>query len=153
MSKLAVAIDHTPDVQGKALAGIGAIKGEFRCKIVVPNTWALSCSLDIDSAVKTLYPNANRWDYAVEYNDEVFFLEFHPAETSSVSIMLKKLEWLKMWLKEKAPEINALKSKTHNPYCWIGSGSFNIIKTSSQYRKLAAAGMLPKTQWNYSTLK
>ena len=35
MSKLAVAIDHTPDVQGKALAGIGAIKGEFRCKIVV----------------------------------------------------------------------------------------------------------------------
>lgn len=153
MSKLALAIEQTPDVQGKAQAGIGAIKREYRVRIVVPDTRALLCSLDIDNAVKTLYPDANRWDYALEYNKEVFFLEFHPAETSAVSIMLKKLEWLKMWLRMKAPEIDALKSTSYNPYYWIGSGSFNIIKTSSQYRKLAEARLLPKKQWIYNTLK
>ena len=153
MSRLSNAIEKTPEVQGNGKIGMGAIKGEYRSKIIVPNTRLLTCTLDIDGSVKNLYPNDNRWDYALEYNDEVFFVEFHPAETSAVAKMLVKLEWLKGWLTTKAPKINELKTTTHNPYHWIGSGSFNIIKTSSQYRKLAVAGMIPRSQWNYNLLK
>lgn len=153
MSRLLAAVDNTPNVKGKAQVGKGAIKKGYHSKIIVPNTRLLSCSLDIDGAVKAYYPNANRWDYALEYNDEVFFLEFHPAETSSVSIVLKKLQWLKKWLEEEAPKIDALKSNTCTPYYWIGSGSFNIIRNSSQYRELAQKKLLPITSWNYNILK
>lgn len=153
MSKLAQAIEKTPDIKGHAQVGKNAIKGEYRSKIVVPNTKLLTCSVDIDNAVATLYPNENRWDYAIEYNKEVFFIEFHPAETSSVTVVLKKLEWLKEWLKKKAPKIDELKSAEHYPYYWIGSGSFNILKTSAQYRRLTEARLLPKTQWNYKNIK
>ena len=152
MQKLAIAIDNTPEIKGHAKVGKSAIKNEYRLKVVVPNPKLLTCSVDIDSAVHSLYPNANRWDYALEYGEDVFFLEFHPAETSEVGKVLAKLDWLKVWLKTKAPDIQKIATTNYMPYYWIGSGSFNILKTSSQYRRLATAHLLPKSEWNYNKL-
>lgn len=41
-----------------------------------------------------LYPNASRWDYAIGYDQKAWFVEVHPANTSNVKEMLKKVEWL-----------------------------------------------------------
>lgn len=153
MPRLSSAIEQTPDVRGHSKVGKSAIKKQYRSKVVVPDTRLLTCSLDIDSAVCALYPDANRWDYAVEYNDQVFFLEVHPVETSEIKTVLAKLAWLETWLKTKATEIDKLKATDYNPYYWIASGSYNILRTSSQYRNLATSHLLPQTEWNFNKIQ
>ena len=89
-----------------------------------------------------MYPRGNRWDYALEYEAEVYFIEVHSAYTSEVSTVLKKLQWLKDWLQKQAPEIIKLRAKKQ-PYYWIQSGKFGILPHASQYRKAAQASILP----------
>ena len=101
-SLLKTAVEHTDDVKGNFKAGLGAIKNNERQKFVLPDPRLIGGSLDIDSSTKTLYPDAFRWDYAVEYDKETFFIEIHPGSTSEIQTVIAKLDWLKHWLKEKA---------------------------------------------------
>ena len=141
---LEMAVALTPDVKGCFKKGVQAVKGEYRPKIQVMESRALTGSVDIDSATLALYPNANRWDYAIEYNDTTFFVEFHPASTGNVAEMIEKRTWLNWWLQEKAPLINALKPANKIAYHWIATGSIKILNGSRQYRMLATKGLLPK---------
>lgn len=152
MSRLQTAIENTPDVQGNGKIGKTAIKNEYRSKIIVPIPRKLTYSLDIDEAVKNLYPEDSRWDYALEYDDEVYFLEFHPADTSQINIVLAKLSWLKQWLLSNAPKINELKSLKNYPFYWVATQSIHISPTSSQYRRLATNKLLPQKVWNFSKI-
>ena len=93
--------------------------------------------------VQGLYPNENRWDYAIDYNGEVFFFEVHTANTSEVSTVLKKLSWLKDWLVQKAPEINALKATTKTPFYWVQSNGYHILRNSCQERLVVQQGLKP----------
>jgi len=138
------AVAQTPDVSGHFMSGIQAVKREYHSKIHVSNSRNLTGSVDVDNATQSFYPNANRWDYAIEYSDKTYFVEFHPASTGNVSEMTEKLSWLNWWLKEKAPLINVLKPMKGNAYNWIATGSIKILNGSRQYRQLAALGLLPK---------
>lgn len=138
------AVAQTLDVTGHFMKGIQAVKKEYHAKIQVLNPRDLTGSVDIDTVTSRLYPDANRWDCAIEYNSETFFVEFHPASTSNVDEMIGKLLWLDWWLKEKAPLISALKSKKGNAYHWVATGSIKILSSSKQYRQLARRGLLPK---------
>ena len=151
-SKLKEAVDETPDVKGNHRKGLMALKGSDRELIIVPDTRKIGGSLDIDSTTKRLYPNAARWDYAVEYDGETFFIEVHPASTTKLDVMLSKLEWLKGWLKTEAPRIDALKAKSKHPYHWVHTGSSKIVKGSKQYKQLATHKLLPVKVWNYARL-
>lgn len=151
-SKLKEAVDETPDVKGNLRKGLMALKGSDRELIIVPDTRKIGGSLDIDSTTKRLYPNAARWDYAVEYDGETFFIEVHPASTTKLDVMLSKLEWLKGWLKTEAPRIDALKAKSKHPYHWVHTGSSKIVKGSKQYKQLATHKLLPVKVWNYARL-
>lgn len=151
-SKLKEAVDETPDVTGNHKKGLMALKGSDRELIIVPDTRKIGGSLDIDSTTKRLYPNAARWDYAVEYDGETFFIEVHPASTTKLDVMLSKLEWLKGWLKTEAPRIDALKAKSKHPYHWVHTGSSKIVKGSKQYKQLATHKLLPVKVWNYARL-
>lgn len=141
---LGKAVAQTSDVTGHFMSGIQAVKKEYHSKIQVSNPRNLTGSIDIDTETFPLYPNENRWDYAIEYNKETFFVEFHPASTSNVDEMIGKLSWLDWWLKEKAPLISALKPKKGNAYHWVATGSIKILNGSRQYRQLAERGLLPK---------
>ncbi len=152
ISKLKEAVDETPDVMGNHKEGLMALKASDRKLIIVPNSRKIGGSLDIDNTTKSLYPNDTRWDYAVEYDDEIFFIEVHPASTTKIDLMLSKLEWLKGWLKTKAPRIDALKAKSKPPYHWVHTGSSKITKGSKQYKQLATHKLLPVKVWNYDTL-
>ena len=151
-SKLKEAVDETPDVKGNFRKGLMALKGSDSELIIVPDTRKIGGSLDIDSTTKRLYPNAARWDYAVEYDGETFFIEVHPASTTKLDVMLSKLEWLKGWLKTEAPRIDALKAKSKHPYHWVHTGSSKIVKGSKQYKQLATHKLLPVKVWNYDSL-
>lgn len=151
-SLLKIAVDNTEDVKGQFKTGLGAIKSNEKQKFVVPDTRKITGSLDIDSSTKRKYPQANRWDYAIEYDKETFFIEIHPASTSEIQTFLAKLTWLKQWLKEKAPEINALKPKNKQPYHWVYTSKFAILPHSKYGRQLAQMNLMPVKHWNYSLL-
>ena len=151
-SLLKAAIEKTDDVKGQFKVGLGAIKGNEKQKFVVPDTRKITGSLDIDTSTKEKYPLENRWDYAVEYDKETFFIEIHPGSTSEIPIVLAKLEWLKKWLKEKAPAINALKPKDKQPFHWVYTNKFAILPNSKYARQLAQLNLMLVKQWNYSTL-
>ena len=151
-SLLKLAVDKTEDVKGQFKTGLGAVKGNERQKIVVPYTRKITGSLDIDTSTAAKYPKANRWDYALEYDNETFFIEVHPGSTSEIPTIIAKLIWLKQWLKEKAPEIDVLKPKDKQPYHWIYTSKFAILPNSKYARQLAQKNIMPVKQWNYSSL-
>lgn len=145
------AVEKTPDVCKGYKAGLGAL-GKYAAKISVPDPAKIEGSLDIDGETVRLYPDANRWDYAICYDGEVFYMEVHSAYTSEVSRVLKKLDWLKWWLNAKAPRIHKLTTKTHQPYYWVQSEKFAIIKHSPQYRAVVAKKLLPINILDLKTL-
>jgi hypothetical protein len=136
-----IAVENTPDIANCYQSGLQAL-GKYSKKIDLAETTLCSGSVEIDECTKAKYPNDPRWDYALCYNSEVFFVEVHTANTSEVNAVLNKLQWLKDWLNKEAPEINKLKAK-NQPYIWIQSNDFHIPKTSPQYRLAVQKGIKP----------
>jgi hypothetical protein len=139
------AVLATPEVENCFQAGLQAL-GKYSQKITPANLSKCEGSLDIDACTLTLYPNQSRWDYALAYDSKVYFVEVHPAETGEVSTILRKLQWLKEWLSQKAPEINQLRADA--PYFWIQSGRFSILKNSPQAKQIAQYGIRPIPKLN-----
>lgn len=138
-----MAVDSTPDVRGHYMKGLTALKGNHRNRVKAKDTRELDGSVDIDAATAPVYPQEHRWDYAIGYAGKAHFVEVHPATTSEMETVLKKKAWQEKWLREKAPEIEKLKAD--HPYHWIASGRTAILQTSSQYKRLALCGLLPKS--------
>lgn len=136
-----LAVENTEDVKDGFREGKQAIKNADSDKVEAANERKIQGSLDIDSQVKALYPDAARWDYALSYDDIVYFFEVHPAETSEVDKMISKVRWLREWLRTKATEIDKL-PKAEHPYVWLPSGRYNILPTGKYGQKLALAGIV-----------
>ncbi len=145
------AVEQTTQVAGAYKAGLLAF-GEYSSKVVVPDNRLLGGSVDIDAATVEIYPNDNRWDYAFDYNGEVFFIEVHTASTSETSTVLRKLSWLKVWLREQAPKIDQLKSSIIPPFYWVQSKQYALPVHTPQYRKAMSAKLIPIKEWNYELL-
>ena len=60
-------------------------------------------------------PNSNRWDYGIGLptvqgrGEAVLWLEVHHASSGEAKAVIKKLEWLQLWLREQAPRLDALR--------------------------------------------
>lgn len=135
-----IAVENTPDVKNGFCVGLKAVKNSDRNKVDATDPKKIQGSLDIDGQVWKKYPDDNRWDYALSYDDKIYFFEVHSASTSEVDAVIKKLGWLKDWLKNKAPEINKLQ-KGNQPYTWVQSGSYSILSLGSYAKKLAVNGI------------
>lgn len=135
-----IAVENTPDVKNGFCVGLKAVKNSDSNKVDATDPKKIQGSLDIDGQVKKIYPNDNRWDYALSYDDKIYFFEVHPASTSEVDAVIRKLRWLKDWLKNKAPEINNLQ-KGNQPYMWVQSGSYSILPLGPYTKKLAENGI------------
>lgn len=142
-----VAIENTEEVKNGFCVGKQAIKRADRSKVAVAIGSKLQGSLDIDSLVKALYPHEPRWDYALSYDDKIYYFEVHPAETSEVDKVVSKVKWLKDWLKTKATKINEL-PKAEYPYTWIQSGRYAILPTAKEKMKLSVAGIATANKLN-----
>lgn len=145
------AVEQTPQIAAAYKAGISAF-GDYASKVIVPDNRLLGGSVDIDLATVELYPNENRWDYAFDYNGETFFIEVHTASTSETSTVLRKLDWLKVWLREQAPKLEKLKSKVIPPFYWVQSKQYALPTHTPQYRKAMSAKLIPIKEWNYELL-
>ncbi|MFC0318680.1 MULTISPECIES: hypothetical protein [Olivibacter] len=136
------AVTATPDIRMCFQKGLKALGGNSR-KISLADNSKCEGSLDIDNCTRTLYPQSNRWDYCFCYRNEIYFVEVHTANTTEVSTVIRKLQWLKDWLNHQAPELNKLKASSRHPFYWIQSSKFNIPATSKQFRTVVQAGIKP----------
>ena len=141
VSAFQLAVENTEEVKNGFRPGKQALKNADRNKVDAADRKKLQGSLDIDSQVKAFYPQSPRWDYALSYDDKIYFFEVHPAETSEVDRVINKVKWLKHWLKSKAVSIDNLPKAAH-PYIWIQSGRYAILPTAKEKMKLSVSGII-----------
>lgn len=138
------AVEGTPDVAGGYNSGLQALEKVDKNAVKLADDHKVDGSLNIDRETKHIYPNDSRWDYAIGYEGKVYFVEVHPANSSNISEMTKKKEWLKNWLNSKAPLLDALPSG-HSRFLWAATESgVHISKQASYKRQLAQLGLNPK---------
>jgi len=119
--------------------GLGAITGSEGKGQIVPGNATVESSVAVDEDCREAYPNHARWDYLVGATKpkatlpHAFFIEVHSAETSEVSKMEAKLDWLLQFLAR--PKQAAL-AKLPRSFHWVASGRINIPRHLPQYKKL-----------------
>jgi hypothetical protein len=121
-----------------AKKGLGAVSKGNKQKIKFKNPKSISCSVDIDACLKRICPDQSRWDYGFGVDAKSIFLEVHPATTGEVRVVLKKLAWLKSWMKENCPGFD----RTEKSYYWLASGKVAVLANSPQRRLLAGSGLV-----------
>lgn len=132
-------------------AGLGAIKGCYRPCIQARDTRMLRGSLDLDGALETIEPGNHRWDYGIGLQlvgngpEIAVWVEFHPASTSEVDVVLKKLDWLREKLRvfKQLGKLTQTAAQTGvRNFHWLPTGSgVHIPSHTPQARRLAAQGL------------
>lgn len=102
----------------------------------------LTGSVNVDAALRSSHPNAARWDYGIgiarpHKPDCVVWLEVHPASSTHIKTVLRKLDWLRTWLGKYALPLQQLPAA----YIWVSTGSVAMTRNSPQFRRLAQAGL------------
>lgn len=137
------AVVRTADLGASAFRyGLQAL-GNNSSKIRAANTRSLVGSVALEIALRDRYPNDPLWDYGVGVKQSArvsaLWIELHPASTSEVRTVLRKLEWLKNWLKDRAPALQKLTGV--QSYFWVATGGVHIRQGSPQARLLQSAGL------------
>ena len=136
----------TPKLAGQWQAGLGALRPQDKSHVTPEDTSTarLRGSVDIDSALTASDPNGNRWDFAIGYqhanrSDEyIYWVETHTGSDSQISLVLRKLAWLKTWLKGDGKKL----AKFDKSFVWFPSGATSFTKGATQVRMLADQGLL-----------
>lgn len=122
--------------------GIQAVKKEYRIRIKFPDTKKCGGSVDFDEALKERYSQENRWDYGIEYDGNLIFIEFHPAKISEVPCMVRKVDFFRGWLSTECCAIAGLPhfEKDCRKYYWVASGkdSLKLLPSSRYARQMAS---------------
>lgn len=139
------AVEATLEVADGYRSGLKALRRGYSDKIDVADSRKINGSLDIDTNTALLHPADHRWDYAIGYDGKIYYVEFHPANTSEVTLVIEKLRWLKKWLKERAVRIDS-QPKGNPAYSWIQSGKGALLPSSKEYRQAAANGIIPRSR-------
>ncbi len=139
------AVGNTPHLEGKWIAGLGALRAEDKPNIVPSDPRRLRGSVDIDTALRKLqkYSQANRWDFAIGFqhsnrrNEFVYWVEVHTGSDSQISVVLRKLEWLRQWLGGEGVPLADFECE----FVWVPSGATKFTKRSRQVKVLAEKGL------------
>jgi len=137
------AVQATASVQAYYRRGLQALPNNHAKRIQCANTQQLTGSINVDEALRATEPNSPRWDYGIGLRrksaESAIWVEVHPASSTGVKDMLDKLQWLRNWLRERAPALAAL---TQGDYYWLSTdGTIAITPNSPQAKRLAAAGL------------
>jgi hypothetical protein len=139
------AVEATPNLNGKWKKGLRALRAEDKRHVRIQDASEarLRGSVDIDSALRDQYPNANRWDFAIGYQhtdrrDEfIYWVEFHTGSDNQIGVVLRKLEWLKTWLRAEGWEL----ARFEKLFVWVPSGATSFTQGSPQVKSLVTRGI------------
>lgn len=138
------AVRSIPSISSAYQDGIQALSASEKSAVRIADTRSLAGSVDLDHALEQQYPNDARWDYGVGVSgasrDRVVWLEFHPANSHSVSEVVQKSKWLQKWLKADGAPLRDLSGEKLD-LRWVPTGRVSIRRGSSEQRKLATAGV------------
>ena len=115
------AVEETPSISHAFKAGVKALEPHDRTRL--ESKTKATGSLNLDETLKRQFPNENRWDYAIGLpknhgRETVLWLEVHSMSSGQSKVVIKKLNWLKMWLRDNAPLLHAL----NKVFVWQVSG-------------------------------
>lgn len=144
-------------VQDAYCVGKQALADSHAQKVECGKANRISGSIDLDSALSDLpaYAQSPRWDYGLGYQpptgrEVAVWIEVHSASTGEVGAVLRKLAWLKSFLRNECEDLWQLTIAAcdyREPYVWVASGAVHINKNSRQARQLSAAGVAwPKSK-------
>ena len=137
------AVEATPNLAGRFQKGLQALRAQDRPHVEAENTRRLVGSIDVDSALQQVEPNANRWDFAIAYQhtnrdtELIYWTELHSASDSEVKVVIKKAIWLLGWLKAEGKRLAAFE----RDIVWISSGPTSFQLTGPQRKQMAQAGL------------
>lgn len=139
------AVAKTPHLEGQWKSGLGALRSQDKLNIVPADPRRLSGSVDLDTALRKLqdHSQANRWDFAIGFQhsnlkrDFIYWVEIHTGSDREISVVLRKLEWLRQWLRgDGAPLANF-----NCQFVWVPSGATKFTKRARQVKVLAGHGL------------
>jgi len=122
--------------------GLQALSKTDRRRLACNTPSKIVGSINLDQALRPRHPNEPIWDYGVglhsaHNSDYVKWIEVHPASSSHIAEVLKKLNWLRGWLRNSASSLDALPRE----FIWVASGKVALQKGSPQIRRIAQAGL------------
>lgn len=111
------AVEAAPSIAHAYQPGIQALMPADKKRLVAAEI--VTGSVALDDALRDRFPNANRWDYGIGLPagraEQVLWLEVHHAASGETERVLKKLQWLRGWLREEAPMLKRLPAK----FIWL----------------------------------
>lgn len=135
-------VNATNGLEGTHRRGLRALPGSAAARVDVQRGTRLSGSVDIDSALKRLFPNDPRWDYVVGQRhelgraDSLHWIEVHPASGArNVDDVRAKAKWLLGWL-PRTPLVSYPRRMV-----WVASGKSAFNARDPKLRALALAGV------------
>ncbi len=138
------AVRKTPSTREAYRGGLSALREGDRARISVDNTRLLTGSIDLDTALRRLHPNASRWDYGIGYklsqkSEKVVWVEVHPSRgPSDIKEVENKVRWLRQWLEVDGKLLKTLQRQL----VWISSGRTIYTSSSPQMRRIAELGLI-----------
>ena len=145
------AVRAAPAPVGEAYRdGKRALAGAHRSRVTCADARRLTGSIDLDSALANEgeYASEPRWDYGIGYRpdgagERALWIEVHPADTSQVRQVVKKLHWLRTWLGDDGRELASLTVADRGvpPFVWIATRGVHIPRNSRQARLLRQEGL------------
>lgn len=131
------AVEATPAVCNSYRRGLQAL-GNHSSKIQCDDTHRLTGSVNLEDTLKPVKPNSPLWDYGIGYRhgrERAIWIEVHPASSTHVEEVLRKLNWLRDWLRNEAPRLDDL---TQGDFYWISTDSRIAITANSPHAKRLA---------------
>ncbi len=145
------ALEQAAQPIGEAYApGKQALENKHRKLIKCKDERRMTGSVNLDATLAKLpeYASKPRWDYGLGYKAKdrpecAIWVEVHAATTYEVPSVLRKLNWLREWLRSNAVELHGLTelADAENRYIWIATNGVHIPRNSKQYRALNEKGI------------
>ncbi len=122
-------VEKTRSIKDCFMPGLKALTEQYKNKINAKETRKINGSIFLEECI-----NGAVWDYIIGYKNETFFVEVHPAVTSEINNVLRKLFWLKHW-----------KSKTFfkndNNFFWLATNGIHILPRSNYWKRIHEQGL------------
>jgi len=120
------AVDQTPEIAGRCQAGKQALERIDRPRITLRRPRLIRGSLHLEEALRDTHPSDPLWDYGIALvgkhrKEYAVWVEVHPANSLHVDPVLSKLAWLRKWLRDDAPRLEALTPKAN--FVWLAAGA------------------------------
>lgn len=133
----------TPGLETAYRKGLQALTEADRNRLTIESPKTIAGSVDVDTELRSTFPQAPRWDYVVAVSIgrrqvRLEWIEVHPATTTAnVEEVCAKHDWLRHWLGGDGDRLD----RYPRDFIWISTGKTSFHAGAPQLRRLAARGL------------